>query len=204
MRRYRQASLGVLILVVCVCAGISVSGQDSSFHEWLDYRSESHGIRICYPSDFTALESAEGLVAEGGVVTFCPTFDPSINQAGMRTNLHEFRVCVGVTDASPHNSRAPEFADLIVLGGREFEVYRFAEGAVGNRYETLSYVTVQDGKRFEITLFLHYGHPDCYDPGLITPFDARAIYTMFERMVHTFSASSVCSFSGMAEASYRP
>ncbi|MBN1857752.1 hypothetical protein JW848_00940 [Candidatus Bipolaricaulota bacterium] len=192
MRNYPRLAPTGILLILLVCVGTALGEMHDSRCDWLDYCNESYGFRICYPSDFIVSETDESIVVDGPAVIFVPGFDPSISEAGAGTNLHDLKVAIGVTEvraaASPGTAaQASGFVEVTVANGIEFAVYRHAEGAVGNRYETLSYVTAMKGRRFEIVLFLHYGHPDCYGAGQITPFDSAAIVRWFEEMVHSFS-----------------
>lgn len=192
MRTGRRIAPVAAALILCVCAGIPLSGTQDASCGWLEYRNPQHGFRVCYPAGLCVTEPGEDAVVQAAVVLFVPLADPSIGEAGAVTNLRDLKVAVGVSDTgSLDGSREAcdaQTAERIVLGEIEFVVRRHAEGAVGNRYETLSYVTIRQGKRFEIALFLHYGHPDCYSPGRMTPFDSAAILCWFEQMVRSFSA----------------
>ena len=68
--------------------------------EWHSYEDEEYGFQIKYPDDFIPAEHAHELVTSGAVVTFIPTFDPSIDGNGAKTNLYEVSVTIEVSDAS--------------------------------------------------------------------------------------------------------
>jgi hypothetical protein len=163
---------------------------------WPCYENEEHGFLIKYPKDFIPTEHAYELVAAGAVVTFVPAFDPSIDKTGAKTNLIDFSVTIGVTDASvslfgedacyctyAHERRLEGQREV---GSVRFARDYFSEGAVGNRYEKLSYRTVCGSTCYEITLFVHYGSPFCYAPGAISLFDPSEILHLFDTIVGTF------------------
>jgi len=172
----------------------------SNTTDWHTYRNDEYGFQIKYPADFDLAEDANALVASGAVVTFIPTFDPSIDETGAKTNLLAFSVTVGVTDspvAPPQRSAlclacAPEHE---LNGPRDVGHSRFAksyssEGGMGNRYEKFSYIMDCGNRRYEIALFMHSGNPGCYALGAITIFDSAEIARFFETMVGTFLSAS--------------
>jgi hypothetical protein len=168
--------------------------------DWKTYEDEEYGFQIKYPDDFIRTEHAYELVVSGAVVTFAPSFDPSIDRTGAKTNLHDFSVTIGVTDApvvvSQQEGACSAYAHerrlngLRRVGGIRFARYCFSEGAVGNRYEKLSYRTACGDTCYEIALFVHYGNPYCYSPGAIKIFDPTAILRLFDTMVSTFSTDT--------------
>jgi len=163
---------------------------------WNTYEDEGHGFQIKYPHDFIAAEYAYENVTSGAVVTFVPTFDPSIDRTGAKTNLFDFSVTIAVTEElaallKQNASCLARARECRLDGQREvgsirFARYYYGEGAVGNRYEKLSYCTTCGGTRYEIALFIHSGNPDCYSPGAITIFDPAEILHLFDTMVGTF------------------
>ena len=166
---------------------------------WHSYENEEYGFQIKYPVDFISTEDAYELVTSGAVVTFVPTFDPSIDRTGAKTNLYDFSVTIGVTDASTplsgQDASCYMYAHERRLNGQRevgsilLAKYYFSEGAVGNRYEKLSYRTACGGTCYEIALFVHYGSPYCYSPGAIKIFDPTEILRLFDTMVGTFLTS---------------
>jgi len=167
---------------------------------WHSYENEEYGFQIKYPVDFISAEDAYELVTSGAVVTFVPTFDPSIDRTGAKTNLYGFSVTIGVTSAATplsgqdtscyvyaHERRLYGQRDV---GSISFAKYYFSEGAVGNRYEKLSYRTACGGTCYEIALFVHYGSPYCYSPGAIKIFDPTEILCLFDTLVGTFLTST--------------
>jgi len=191
MRGFRRIAPTAAILVLVVCVGISFGRVEAASCGWFEYRNPVHGFRICVPADLTVSEEAESLVVQGAVVSFGSTFDRSIRTDGSRTNLHDVRVAIGVIDVNSADGKIVQqtarHGDTTIVRGIEFTVYRNVEGAVGNRYETLSYVTFVEGRRFEIALFLHDSDPDCYGPGQVVLFDREAIHEWFETMICSFS-----------------
>lgn len=182
-----------------VLAMMRVSGWGDTTN-WHTYRNDECGFQVKYPPDFDLATDANTLVASGAVVTFIPTSDPSIDGAGAKTNLCGFSVTIGVTDAPVAPSQqgasclayAPEHG---LNGQRDVGLIRFAkryssEGAAGNRYEKLSYLTDCGDRRYEIALFVHSGNPGCYSSGAITIFDSTEIARLFETMVSTFLPAS--------------
>jgi len=164
--------------------------------EWHSYENEEYGFQIKYPDDFIPTEHAHELVTSGAVVTFVPTFDPSIDRTGAKTNLYDFSVTIGVTDAPvallQQDASCYMYAHERRLDGQwkvgsvRFARYYFSEAAVGNRYEKLSYCTACGGTCYEIALFVHYGSPYCYSPGAIKIFDPTEILRLFDTMAGTF------------------
>jgi len=163
--------------------------------EWSVYRNDEYRFQIMYPPTFDRADVPNTLVTNGAVVTFVPAYDPSINEAGDRTNLISLSVTIGVSDSTgvpetETESDAPN--DLVIrVWGRHprfVRTYR-SEGAVGSRYETVAFATRLPGKRYEITLFVHSANPGCYPAGTITIFDAAETLRLFETMVRTFSPS---------------
>ena len=164
--------------------------------DWHTYRNGEHGFQIEYPPDFDMAADANVLVASGAVITFVPAFAPSIDGSGGKTNLIAFSVTIGVTDT--RGAPSPEGASCLAdtpehgldrrldAGGIRFAKRYFSEGAVGNRYEKLSYLTDCGDRRYEIALFVHSGSPWCYASGAITIFDPVEITDLFETMVGTF------------------
>jgi len=163
---------------------------------WHSYENEECGFQIKYPDDFIPTEHAYELVASGAMVTFVPTFDLSIDGTGAKTNLYDFSVTIGVTDASTPLSEQGASCNMYAherrlnghreLGSVRFARYYFSEGAAGNRYEKISYRTACGGTCYEIALFVHYGSPYCYSPGAIKIFDPTVILRLFDTMASTF------------------
>ncbi len=163
---------------------------------WHSYENAEHGFQIKYPDDFIQTEHAYELVTSGAVVTFVPTFDPSIDRTGAKTNLYDFSVTIGVTDGaaalSRQNASCYVYAHERRLNGQRdvgsvrFAKYYFSEAAVGNRYEKLSYRAACGGTCYEIALFVHYGNPYCYSPGAVKIFDPTVIFRLFDTMAGTF------------------
>ena len=209
-----RAALVTLFIVLLIVTGSSLSQDsgplDSQFgvlammtpSGWVDttgwhsFENEEYGFQVKYPVDFIPTKHAQELVVSGAVVTFAPTFDPSIDRTGARTNLYDYSVTIGVTDASiplsgqdascnmyAHERRLNGHCDV---GSIRFAKYYFSEGAVGNRYEKLSYRTACGGTCYEIALFVHYGSPYCYSPGAIKIFDPTVILRLFDTMAGTF------------------
>ncbi len=178
-----------------VLAAMPVSGWVDTTG-WHRYENKEYGFQIKHPVNFISTEDAYELVTSGAVVTFVPTFDPSTDGTGAKTNLYDFSVTIGVTDApvalSQQDASCSAYAHERRLNGlREvgsilFATYYFSEGAVGNRYEKLSYRTACGDTCYEIALFVHYGNPYCYSPGAITIFDPTEILRLFDTMVGTF------------------
>lgn len=167
--------------------------------DWDAYWNNEYRFQIGYPPNFYVAKVPNALVAEGAVVTFVPAYDPSIDGAGAKTNLIAFSVTIGVTDCSPAPSKGTgsclPCGPGHGLGRRDSSGIRFArrylvEGAAGNRYEKLSYVTERGDRRYEIALFVHSGNPGCYSLGAITIFDSAEITRLFEMMVGTFLPAS--------------
>jgi len=163
--------------------------------EWPVYQNDEYRFRIKYPPDFDKAEVPNTLVTNGAAVIFVPAYDPSVNEAGERTNLISFSVTIGVSnlEATPEqNTHAGVSDDLRsrVCGLYPHFVWSCrSEGAVGNRYETEVFATTFAGKRYEITLFVHSANPGCYPDGTITIFDIAEIAQLFKMMVRTFSPS---------------
>ncbi len=172
---------------------------------WSTYWNDEHGFQIKYPPHFDLAEDANALVVSGAVVTFIPSYDPSIDGTGAKTNLIAFSVTVGVTDclAAP-----PQGGVVCLASASEHELNRprnvgptcFAksyssEGAAGNRYEKISYFTDCGDSCYEITLFVHSGNPGCYAPDAITIFNPAKIARLFETMVSTFLSARRCYVS---------
>ena len=214
MKTDSRTGLVTLVVVLLIGAGSSLSlGSsllDSQFGvlavmpgsgwvdttRWHSYENEEHGFRIKYPDDFIQTELPYELVTSGAVVTFAPTFDPSIDRTGAKTNLYDFSVTVGVTDAPTplsgqdascwmhaHERRLNGQRDVGII---RFAKYYFSEAAVGNRYEKLSYRAACGDTCYEIALFVHYGSPYCYSPGAIRIFDPTVILRLFDTMAGTF------------------
>ena len=173
---------------------LPASGCDEPL-DWPVYRNTEYGFQIRYPPNFGMAQAPNALGAQGAVVTFVPTYDPSVDGAGAKTNLIAFSVTVGVMDSFVVPSRG--IASCLSCGSENgldvstsqwlpFIKRHLSEGAVGNRYETLSYVTDWGDRRYEIALFLHSGNPGCYLPGTITIFDRFKITRLFDTMVGTF------------------
>ena len=164
---------------------------------WNTYENERHGFQIKYPHDFIATEHAYEHITSGAVVTFVPTFDPSIDRTGAETNLFNFSVTIGVTEdltallkqnvSCLARTRECRLDGQRKVGSICFTRYYYGEGAVGNRYEKISYCTACGGTRYDIALFVHSGNPGCYSPGAITIFDPAEILYLFDTMVGTFS-----------------
>jgi len=167
---------------------------------WHSYENEEYGFQIKYPDDFIPTEHAYELVTSGAVVKFVPTFDPSIDRTGAKTNLYEFSVTIGVADGAAALSGQDASCYMYAHGRRlngqrevgsvRFARYYFSEGAVGNRYEKLSYRAACGGTCYEIALFVHYGSPYCYSPGAIKIFDLGEILRLFDTLVGTFLTST--------------
>jgi hypothetical protein len=161
---------------------------------WNVYRSEPYGFQMQYPPDFEIAAVPNALAAEGAVVTFVPRYDPSIDSRGAKTNLIGFSVTVGVTSSAVAPSST---VSCLSRGARQnlhwspsrripFARHPSSEGAAGNRYQTLSYLTDRGGRAYEIVLFIHSGNPGNYSPGAITTFDRAEITRLFDVMVSTF------------------
>lgn len=217
MQMHRRAALATFLLVFLVgMATLSSMAPDldcsqlgalgvlgalglSNTTDWHTYRNDEYGFQIKYPFDFDLAENANALVALGAVVTFIPAFDPSTDGTGVKTNLMTFSVTIGVTDSAVAPSQTTTsclpYGPEHRLNSPDSKGIRFArcyssEGAVGNRYEKLSYLTDCGDRRYEIALFVRSGNPGCYSPGTITIFDSAGIARLFETMVGTFLPAS--------------
>ena len=164
---------------------------------WPTYRDAEYGFSIRYPGEFRTAEVPCAHIVRGAAVTFIPTANLLAESAGRRTNLVEFSVSIGVIDhPAPYHLRPTPLTALHLtsgsdgqhceIGGLHFAKSYSAEGAVGNRYETISYCTDYSGRHYEISLFLHTGNPSVYEPGSITVFNPDQLIGLFERMVRTF------------------
>jgi hypothetical protein len=163
---------------------------------WCTYTSDDHGFAIRYPGDFLPEVPGDVVVLPGAVVTFVPTFDPSIGKDGVQTNLCEVSVTVGVAGfarscpqqeppyvALRANSALP---DIRIIGGRAFTVTCSADAGAGNVYETVSYRTTWGLRYFEIVLLLHYGNLAFYPEGTVVAFNPLPFLQMLDRIVSTF------------------
>jgi hypothetical protein len=162
---------------------------------WPAYWNDEYGFRIEYPPSLCLAKVPNALIAKGAVVTFVPAYDPSMDGAGAKTNLISFSVTIGVTACSRTSSQETTscvpYGPEQSLDGPDSPTIRFArrhsaEGAAGNRYETLRCLADCGDRRYEIALFLHSGNPGCYAPGAITIFDSTEIKRLFETMLSTF------------------
>jgi hypothetical protein len=159
---------------------------------WSVYRHDRCGFQVLVPPSFERTEVPDPRLVDGTLVAFAPVSDLSRGKDGRRTNLLWMAVTVRVTDiTAAAGIAAPSLAPRDRLHERypSFVWTRLAEGAVGNRYETVSAATRLPGARVEITLLLHSANPDCYPPGTVTIFDGTEILRLFEMMVRTFSPS---------------
>ncbi len=170
------------------CGWVSTAG-------WKTYEDMEHGFAIEYPNDFVAVLPGDGLVTAGAVVTFVPTFDPSVDETGAKTNLGEVSVTIGVVDVGPlphEESLCPMCTDeqmldgLRELGGRPLAKCCFSDAGAGNIYEKVSYRIACGRRIYEIALFAHYGNPAFYAEGTITVFDPMRFLQVFDTMVGTF------------------
>lgn len=195
------SSSGISSGVDCSLLGMTsaspTAGRDEPT-EWHAYWNDEYRFRIKYPPSFSVAKVPNAMIATGAVVTFVPTYDPSIDGAGAKTNLVAFSVTIGVTDCPHAFSKGTRSClpygpgnrlDRRDSGGIRFARRYLAEGAAGNRYETLSYLTDCGDRRYEIALSVHSGNPGCYSPGSITIFDPAKITRLFEAMVNTFGLS---------------
>jgi hypothetical protein len=162
---------------------------------WATFRSDQSGFAIKYPHGFVPQVPGDELVLPGAVVTFVPTFDPSIDESGSRTNLYEVSVTVGVVSADYHaQGEAPcpiGEGGLRLNGGEDiagktFSRYCFSEAGAGNVYEEVGYRTTSGSICYEIVLFLHYGNPACYPEGTVVVFDPMGPLCVLDAMVSTF------------------
>jgi hypothetical protein len=168
---------------------------------WATYVDVKHDFKINYPQDFIATaETVCESSASEAVVTFVPTFDPSIDRTGAKTNLFAFSVTISVREGLPPLSEQGEWCNcgrrlegLYETNGVRFVRCYFAEGAAGNQYSEFSYRTTCEGVRYEIALFAHFGNPGCYVPGTVVIIDESELLHLFDAMVGTFSThKNVC------------
>lgn len=205
----------VILCLVCLMTTVSLLAQGSSSlcsqfdvltvtsisrsidtTTWKTYKNEECGFQIKYPLEFVQAENAQEIVVSGAVVTFRPRFDPSIDKTGVKTNLHDFSVSIGVKDAHADVSHRDASCSvyphermlngLFRVGNVIFTKHCFSEGAVGNRYEKLSYRAICRNTCYEIALFIHSANPDCYPRGAIKIFDPIEILCLFDTMLSTF------------------
>lgn len=205
----------VILCLVCFMITVSLLGQGSASicsqfrttavtpvsgwvdtTDWKTYKNEKYGFQIKYPIEFIQAKNAQEIVVSGAVVTFAPSFDSAIDRSGAKTNLHNLSVTIGVSDAEAAVSHQDAYCSvyphdrmqnaLFRVGNLLFTKYQFSEGAVGNRYERLSYRTVCRSTCYEIALFVHSGNPHCYSTGAIKIFDPTDILRLFDTMVSTF------------------
>lgn len=178
---------------------ITPESSTSSWEEsrdWLVYWNSEHAFGIRYPSEFQVASIPSTQVVRNAVVTFVPARTTFAEGVGIKTNLFEFSVTIGVTNSPvPQSQRSA--SSLTYRQGLEFReqhegsLVRFtkrysAEGAAGNRYEKFSYFMDYGNHRYEVALFVHTGNPGCYSPGSITIFDPHVLVCTLERMVRTF------------------
>lgn len=161
--------------------------------EWTVYQNDEYRFRIKYPTTFEEAEVPSSLVTNGAVVSFVPGYDPSVNEAGERTNLISFSVTIGVSNSEDVFEQKTQTGALDDLQSRVWTSYPhfvrscLFEGAVGNRYKSEVFATTFAGKRYEIALFVHSANPGCYPAGVVTIFDSAEIAWLFETMVSSFS-----------------
>ena len=177
----------------CSAGSVSLSRGHTCRVERLHERRAPISIR--YPPTIDWAEAPNTLVTNGAVVSFVPQYDPSVNEAGERTNLISFSVTIGVSDSEDPPEQETQAGAFAHPQSRVCEPYPhfvrtcLSEGAVGNRYKTEVFATTFAGKRYEITLFVHSANPGCYPARTITIFDCAGIAWLFETMVSSFSPS---------------
>ena len=188
------SSPGTPVDTFCTQQGMSSSDRDA-LGEWGVYRNSEYRFEIMYPPGWAVAETPNPLGAYDAVVTFVPAYDPSINEGGVKTNLISASVTVAVSDFSgtlgqkgEHGARNDLPKAVCILNPPRIGFVRTvsAEGAVGNRYEKSTLATSFDGRRYEISLFVHSANPGCYSVGTITVFDSVKIERLFETMASTF------------------
>ena len=200
--RMSTATLAMLLAVVVSLNGggwlaCEVSAQPYSLvntSNWVTYTDPNCSMKIGYPSDLSVAASTYEVAVSGAVVTFVPGYDPSIDDSGAKTNLFGFSVTVGAMEITP--TCTPDDTDCLPVeqashgqaapGEIRFAKSYHAEGAAGSRYETYAHTAICDNVRYEITLVIHSGNPDCYLPGKVKAFDPEGILRLFEAMVATF------------------
>lgn len=75
-----------------------------------------------------------------------------------------------------------------MINGIEFKKFSFNEGAAGNYYATTSYHTIHNSACYVVEYTIHSTNIDNYDPSQgITAFNAEAVTTPFESIVHSFT-----------------
>jgi len=193
------------ILGVATCVGFSASAFDAwpdllgstrdTPAEWAVYESDEYRFRIEYPPTFKEAELSSMPVTNSAVVSFVPASDPSVGEAGERTNLISFSVTIGVSDSGDTSDQDTQAGALDDPQRRvcgpypHFVRISLFEGAMGNRYKTEVLATTFAGKRYEIILFVHSANPGCYPAGAITIFDSAKVAGLFDTMVGSFSPS---------------
>ena len=163
---------------------------------WRTYRDQQHGFAVQYPRDFAPRVPGNRLVAAGAVVTFVPTFDPSVDETGVETNLHEVSVTVGVVGAAGNPRRPPSpclagegelrLPGVRLVGDIAFFRSCFSDAGAGNAYDTVSYQATRGPWSYEIVLFLHSGNLGCYPEGTVVAFDPWRFLRVLDMIVSTF------------------
>ena len=101
---------------------------------WCTYTDSDHGFAIGFPGDFVPRVPGDKLAAPGAVVTFVPTFDPSVGKDGLQTNLGEVSVTVAMANTGSCPQQEPlclaqwagsELSDTRIIEGRAFTVTLF-------------------------------------------------------------------------------
>ncbi|MEW5826520.1 MAG: VCBS repeat-containing protein [Candidatus Bipolaricaulota bacterium] len=199
--------LGIVVAAVWA-VGWSVDRGDSSCSPpcsapvapsgpWHTYTNSDSGFAIEYPPDFAPTALGDGCTtANSSVITFVPTFDPSIGADGVRTNLGEVSVTVAVArskDSSParnphHLTQASGSnpSETRIVGGRAFAVTRCCDAGAGNVYEKITYRATWSEVPYEISLLFHYGNLSFYSFGTVTAFDPEPFVKTLDAMAGTF------------------
>jgi hypothetical protein len=156
------------------------------------YHNKVFNYNIIYPTFLTLQDDAPLSFVNMDVGTTL-TFPDSMTTS---TNLGEAKILLGrIKDGFGDDNCLPKEGEIfrdptmtVNINGLKFYKNSFVGAGLGNRWETINYATKDDGKCFNITLWLHSTVLENYPPELgLKQFDRDKFIMAFEFILANFS-----------------
>lgn len=151
------------------------------------YEKKKYDLSFSYPSENVVSDNGENQFFTKNILN---RIDLPAN-IFYGTNLSEVSFIVGVTvndkikDACLKADVSEEQQPTKNINGTDFAVFKSSEASAGNRYETISFRTIKNGRCYEAVEMLHWGDINNYPAGTVKEFDQVLIQSKLDNILET-------------------